>query len=290
MALVVKAGAVAGVRMRVTADWSAPTLAIFTPAGIAVAGGTAVLDAASTAVATAATVGWQLVLDSVAGLAVGRWYYVTTDGITAYVQITRIDATAVTVDIAPALSTLPADGDAFVGADVAVTLPAITTRGYGYTIVLTETVGGLSLETRAVFDVVRRPFLCDFGASDVRHLLARLWPTQTPITEIEIDNLVTLVRSEIRSGMLALGVYPHDYVDPDAFRALGNAVARRLLAREHDLFPRNAGDRGEYLRDADAEESRHMSRLVQSWQSTDADDDGAVDAVGPSVFAVWSVR
>lgn len=259
-------------------SWSSPSLSILDPAGVAVSGGSASLDSTSTTVASTPTYAYLLPLTDSTGFAVGRRYKVTTDGVLSVFRVTRVDGNSITVDPAPAI--IPESGDTVAGVEVSVSVPAISDRGHGYQLILTES----DKEEREDLDVVRRLFLMDFRDYDLRRLLAEGWPSSV-LSEVAIDVLLDDVREEIRSMMLARGAYPHEWISTSAFRQLGHEVARRLLAKRYGLFPQGVGDREAYLAQVHADESRYLAQIVNSWRPADTDDDGKIDTPTVRRFA-----
>lgn len=270
MTIQVRTSTATTVRMVTDGTWSSPTLTITDPDGGTVSGGSAALDSTSTTLASAPTYAYSLSLTSATGFVVGRRYQVTTDSVASIFRVTRIDGSTIEVDPAPAL--MPEAGDTVAGVEVSVSVPAISTRGHGYQIVLTEG----DKEEREDLDVVRRLFLLDFRDFDLRRMLAEGWPSSA-VSEVAIDVLVGDVREEIRGMMLARGAYPHEWISASAFRQLGHEVARRLLAKRYGLFPQGVSDREDYLREVRADEGRYLSQIVNSWRPADTDDDGVVD-------------
>lgn len=274
MTLSVRQSTATTVRMVTDGSWSAPSLSIVAPDGTSVSGGTATLDSTSTTLDGTPANAYTWVLSSASGFEVGRWYAVTTSGVRSVCQVSELSGTTIVVEPAPVKT--PASGDPVVGVEVAVTVPAIGERGYGYQIVLTEG----DKEEREGLDVVRRLFLSDYRDTDLRRKLAEAYPS-SPLSELAIDGMVSRVREEIRAELLSRGAYPNEWVDPSAFRELGHAIASRLLATERGIYPIGVSDREAYLAEMRSTEARQMSRIVNSYQARDADSDGAVDE--PSV-------
>ena len=118
-------------------SWTSPTCEVLDPDGAVKATPSATLDSTSTTVSSAAS-SYQLTLASTAGFVVGRWYKVTTDGVSSLFRVVRISGSDVT--IAPALAITPEASDAVAGVTVSVTVPASATAdlGTGYQVILSE--------------------------------------------------------------------------------------------------------------------------------------------------------
>jgi hypothetical protein len=268
----VREGTATTVRIKTDGTWTTPVLSIVDPTGGSVSGGSAALDSTSTTLSGAPTYPYLLPLTSAVGFVVGRHYKVTTDSVVSIVRATRIDGSNLYVEPAPVIT--PESGDTIAGVEVSVSVPAITPAtgfGCGYQLVLTEG----DREEREDLDVLPRLFLMDFRDVDLRRLLAESWPSYV-VSETVIDGLVEDVREEIRAEMLARGVYPHYFISPSAFRMAGYAVARRLLAQWHNLYP-PASAPDDYRREVESDISRYLARIQQSWQPRDSNDDGALD-------------
>ena len=258
-------------------SWSAPSLSIVSPAGASVTGGTAALDSTSATLTSTPANAFTWELSDATGFVVGRWYAVTTAGVRSVCQLSELSGTIAVVEPAPVKT--PATGDPVVGAEVAVAVPAISESGHGYQLVLTEG----DKEEREGLDVVRRLFLTDYRDTDLRRKLAEAYPS-SPMSELAIDGMVQMVREEIRQELIAHGAYPNEWVDPSTFRALGRAIASRLLATELGIYPMGVSDRESFLAEARSDESQYLTRVVNSYQARDADDDGAVDEPSIRLF------
>jgi hypothetical protein len=270
----VREGTATTVRIKTDGTWTTPVLSIVDPTGGSVSGGSAALDSTSTTLLSAPTYPYQLPVTAVTGFVVGRFYKVTTDSVVSIVRVTRIETDTRILHVEPAPVITPESGDTIAGVEISVSVPAITPAtglGCGYQLVLTED----DREEREDLDVLPRLFLMDFRDVDLRRLLAESWPSYV-MSETVIDGLVEDVREEIRAEMLARGVYPHYFISPSAFRMAGYAVARRLLAQWHNLYP-PASAPDDYRREVESDISRYLARIQQSWQPRDTNDDGALD-------------
>ena len=261
-------------------SWTSPTCEVLDPDGAVKATPSATLDSTSTTVSSAAS-SYQLTLASTAGFVVGRWYKVTTDGVSSLFRVVRISGSDVT--IAPALAITPEASDAVAGVTVSVTVPASATAdlGTGYQVILSED----GLEERVVFNVVLRLFIDAVRAHHIRQMVVNFWPSYE-LSELEYDDLAQAVQDEMRDELVATGRYAHIYADPNIFKTLGLSIGRRLLAVRHSLYPPDAEDRQLYLEDLERERQRYIGRIIGSLQAADADDDGDIDTDSNAVFAI----
>ena len=265
-------------------SWTSATCEVLGPDGTALSTPSATLDSTSTTVASV-TSSYQVGLTSAAGFQVGRWYKITTDGVTSIFKAIRLSGTDLT--ISPALAITPEVGDTIAGIVVTMTVPAAATVDLdtGYQVIITEG----TKEERVVYNVVRRMFIDAVRSHHVRQLVVNFWPSYE-ISELEYEDLADAVQDEMRDELMSTGRYPYIYADPNLFKTLGLTVARRLLAIRHSLYPPDAEDRQMYLEDLERERSRYLARLIGSISAADADDDGDIDEDTNAVFAVRVAR
>ena len=284
MAIDIKQNQSRALEIATDGSWTSPTCEVLGPDGSVKSTPSATLDATSTTVASASS-SYQLTLASAAGFVVGRWYKVTTDGVTSLFRVVRISGNDVT--IAPALAITPEASDAVAGVTVSVTVPAAATAelGTGYQVILSED----GLEERVVYNVVLRLFIDAVRAHHIRQMVVNFWPSYE-LSELEYDDLAQAVQDEMRDELVATGRYAHISADPNIFKTLGLSIGRRLLAVRHSLYPPDAEDRQLYLEDLERERQRYIGRIVGSLQAVDSDDDGDADTDSNAVVAIKVAR
>lgn len=263
-----------------TTSWSDPSCDCLDSSGTVLASPTATADTVSTTLAST-TNAWTVTLTSATGVAVGRRYKLTHDGVAYIVRVLELAGAVVTYD--PALPEEPSAGDAWVGHEAAVTIPA-TATGTRSTWNCCRVYED-DIEARVYYHVVRQRWLTGFTSQDARSYIAQNWPS-TEWSGVEVDQLVADAAQDVRAELLERGVYAEVYLDPDSLRPLMRAVLARDLATTYALVLPGEEDVAAYVGRLQHEIERRIGQLVRSYQPRDADDDGAVDADTPGVFAV----
>tara|TARA_Y100000593_G_scaffold94277_1_gene192621 strand:- start:1879 stop:2742 length:864 start_codon:yes stop_codon:yes gene_type:complete len=262
--------------------WAGASCAVYDPDGVLLESPSPSLDAVNTTVASA-TSSDVFVVSSATGVTRGNIYEVVdpTWG-AAFAEVSSIDGTTVTLT-AP-LPAKPDDGATFKGVTqtVAITASSTGTRGLGFRVLLRSASGR---EMQQLFNVVRHPFDNPIAARDVREYVSNFFPSDPILSDEEtLSGIAERAGSMLRGRLSTIGLYPHAYIDQQAFLEPARACMRAVLA-EFNRIPAGA-DPVEYARSIQFDLRDLVSGIKNSLSPFDSDDDDAVADTEQS--SVWS--
>lgn len=209
-------------------------------------------------------------ITSAAGLSRGDVVLITdaTFG-DALAEVSAVDGT--TVRLTSPLAAIPDNGSTVKGVTqtVAITSASTGTRDLGSRVVLKYS----GQEIGQMFNVVRHPFANPIDARIVREYVAQWWPSD-PILEDEeaLENIADRAGQMLRGRLMTIGMYPHQYVDQEAFFEPARCCMRAILAEENRI-PSGA-DPIEYNRSMQFDLRDLIANIKHSLQPFDDNDDG----------------
>lgn len=262
--------------------WSAATAAVYNPGGDLLESPTPSIDAVDTTVASASAPD-VFVITSATGVTRGNIYKITdpTWG-GAFAEVSSVDGTTITLT-APLPST-PDNGSTVEGITqtVAITTTSTGTRDLGFRVLL-RSAGGR--EMQQLFNVVRHPFDNPITPRDVREYVANFFPSDPILNDEEtLAGIAERAGYMLRGRLSTIGLYPHAYIDQQAFVEPARACMRSVLA-EFNRIPGGA-DPVEYARSIQFDLRDLVSGIKSSLSPFDDDDDD--DVTDTDMVSVWS--
>ncbi len=262
--------------------WAASAAAVYDPAGSLLETPTPALDAVDTTIASATSPD-VFEITSATGVERGNIYRITdpTWG-DAFAEVSSVDGTTITLT-AP----LPAVPDATsvvrgITQTVAITSASTGTRGLGFRAALQSADGR---EMQILFNVVRHPFDNPLRARDVREYVSHFFPSDPILADEQaLSGIAQRAGQMLRGRLSTIGLYPHQYIDQEAFLEPARACMRTVLA-EFNRIPGGA-DPVEYTRSIQFDLRDLIAGIKMSLSPRDDDDDGAVDDT--DAISVWS--
>tara|TARA_R110001592_G_scaffold64306_4_gene197699 strand:+ start:2422 stop:3285 length:864 start_codon:yes stop_codon:yes gene_type:complete len=253
--------------------WTSATAAAYDPTGALLESPSPTLDAVDTTVASASTSD-VFVITNASGVLRGNIYKITdpTWG-AAFAEVESVDGTTVTLT-AP-LPAIPDNGSTVEGVTqtVAITTASTGTRDLGFRVLLRSAEGR---EMQKLFNVVRHPFDNPISAREVREYVSHFFPSDPILADEEtMTNVAQRAGEMLRGRLSTIGLYPHRYIDQEAFREPARACMRSVLA-EFNRIPSGA-DPVEYARSIQFDLRDLIAGIKNSLTPYDSNDDDAVD-------------
>lgn len=267
--------------------WTGTAAAVYDPEGVLLESPTPSTDEVDTTVASASASD-VFVITSATGVARGNVYEITdpTWG-KALAEVSSVDGTTVTLT-AP-LPAIPDGGSTVKGVTqtVAITSTSTAVRGLGFRVCLRNAAGR---EMQQVFNVVRHPFDNPISARDVREYVSHFYPSDPILADEEtLAGIAERAGQMLRGRLSTIGLYPHRYIDQEAFTEPARACMRSILA-EFNRIPAGA-DPVEYSRSIQFDLRDLVASIKHSLSPRDLDDDDEVsDEEMTSVFSGYLER
>ena len=253
--------------------WVSATADIYDPTGALIESPSPTLNPVDTTVSSATTSD-AFVVASATGVTRGYVYEITdpTWGV-AFAEVESIDGTTVTLT-AP-LPAIPDNGSTVKGVTQTVQMTSASTsvRDLGFRVILKSADGR---EMQKLFNVVRHPFDNPISARDVREYVSHFFPSDPIIGDEEtMSNVAQRAGEMLRGRLSTIGLYPHRYIDQEAFLEPARACMRAVLA-EFNRIPSGA-DPVEYARSIQFDLRDLIANIKSSITPYDSNDDGGVD-------------
>jgi len=248
--------------------WTGATAKVYDPKGALLESPTPSASAVNTTVASA-TQRDQFVITDATGVTRGEIYRITDPSWgDAFAEVSAADGT--TIKLTAPLPGIP-DATATVrgiSQTVAITSTATATRGIGLRVLLKYS----GQELAQMFNVVRHPFNNPLSARIVREYVAQWWPSDPLLDDEEaMGSVADRGGQMLRGRLMTIGMYPHQYVDPEAFVEPARVCMRSILADENRI-PGGA-DPIEYHRSLQFDLRDLIANIKHSLQPHDDNDD-----------------
>ena len=249
--------------------WTGATAQVLGPSGTILESPSPSASTVDTTVASA-TARDSFVITSASGVVRGDLLLVSdpTFG-SASAEVSAVDGT--TIRLTSPLPAVPDGGSTVKGLTqtVSITTASTSERNLGCRVVLKYSGQQLSF----MFNVVRHPFRNPIDSRVVREYVAQWFPSD-PILEDEeaLANIGERSGQMLRGRLMTIGMYPHQYVDPEAFIEPARCCMRSILADENRI-PAGA-DPIEYHRSMQFDLRDLIANIKHSLQPLDTDDDG----------------
>lgn len=249
--------------------WAGATSTVYDPAGAVLESPSPSLDAVDTTVSSATTRDAFVIADAT-GVTRGHVYRITDPSWgDAFAEVSAVDGT--TIKLTAPLPGIPDNGSAVRGVSqvVAITSASTAVRDLGFRVVL-KLAGR---EIGSMFNVVRHPFENPVTARTVREYVSQWWPSDPLLDDEEgMANLAERAGQMLRGRLMSIGMYPHQYVDPEVFVEPGRVCMRSILADENRI-PSGA-DPIEYHRSLQFDLRDLVANVKHSLTPFDDNDDG----------------
>jgi len=249
--------------------WTGATAQVLSPAGALLESPSPAASAVDTTVASA-TARDSFVITSATGVTRGHVYIINdpTWG-DALAEVSAVDGT--TIRLTAPLPGIPDGGSTVKGVTqtVAITTASTSVRDLGCRVVLKYSGQQLT----EAFNVVRHPFANPVQARTVREYVSQWWPSDPIIDDEEaLTNIAERAGQMLRGRLMTIGMYPHQYVDPESFIEPARCCMRSILADENRI-PSGA-DPIEYHRSMQFDLRDLIANIKHSLQQFDDNDDG----------------
>lgn len=249
--------------------WAGATAQVFNASGDLLESPSPAASSVDTTVASA-TRRDQFVITSATGVTRGHVYIINdpTFG-DALAEVSAVDGT--TIRLTAPLPAIPDGGSTVKGVTqtVTITTASTTIRDLGSRVVLKYAGQQLS----QAFNVVRHPFQNPVTPRTVREYVSQWWPSDPLIDDEEaLENIADRAGQMLRGRLMTIGMYPHQYVDPESFIEPARCCMRSVLADENRI-PSGA-DPLEYHRSMQFDLRDLIANIKHSLQPLDDNDDG----------------